>query len=380
MALPHTYTQTVNTVTTATLDALTTDLTQIVNDGDYTLLRKMASKGRIKRVKDCEKISHPLLYGNATSTLRYDPTTGANRLAGNSGTLSAAAVDVLDKALFSMQSATINVNFPQADPDGDVISTSMARVRSEVMKLLKEEERLFLRGVTSAPGVADSALHAPYTGDTDFVAGYSMSAPSLFQAYGTATADKWANIIIDNHAEWAPGLEDTASATGANLLTDFQSAWNNHNYGGMEVPDYLLTSQGVWEKFVDLLRAKSTINDKVVANMGVGEREVPYSGMTVSWSREISTLKSTDGIWDVAADTTKEAPILGFNLKSLRWNTVVGAGVSDPVGAGVFQFLNEAQLHPLLTNYFRRLATKACWSVENGRRSFFHIQGCSLVD
>ena len=67
-----------------------------------------------------------------------------------------------------------------------------------------------------------------------------------------------------------------------------------------------------------------------------------------------------------------EQPVLGVNWNSLRLNVVRAGGIeSDKVG--FIRQIGGLQPHPALTNLFKRLEWKRCWSLDNGRRSFFKI-------
>lgn len=377
MALPASYTQTINTVTTAALDAYTRNPANFVTTGSTVLLNEMAARGRIFPVNDCEKISHPLLYGTA-SVERYDPTIGSStyRLDGtpNGNSLSVAAQDVLDKALFKMQAVTGNINFPQNDPEGDVINSAVARVKSFVGDVLEQEENMFLRG--EATGTGTEALNTPWSADADYSEGTCMSMLGLLSTGIISSSDKFANVAVADQAQWKPTTQSATDVDGANLLTDLQKIMNAAGkYGGVERPTHVLTTQGAWEKFVDLHRAKSTINDQVIANMGVdGAVWVPYAGLRVGWSPFLSG----DALWDfvATAETTATAPFVGLNLNSLRLNYAKGGGVTSGLpgqSTSMFAFLNDMQLVSDKTNYFRRVNAKYCWSVDAGRRSFFHL-------
>ena len=362
----YTYTQTIDTLTTAAIDEATKDLANLVNEGGEKVLKKMQSKGRIFVVNDAEKVKHPVLYGSG-STLLFDPDTFAG--ASGTGISGHAAEEIMSFAQFHMSAGTRNINYPQAMPAGNHIPYISNAIKMHMMDILNLEEKQFL------VGNADGSTHAivgAFVGD----GGYDATLPTnLIGIVDTTASSRFAGIAWDDEATLAHWKAGTAVATADS--PDEMSEWGptldaailDCSYSETERPDWFLTTQAVYKNLLTALRAKSQINDAVLANLGT-TTEVPYAGVTVDWSRYLVK----DALWNVGAGTAAFNPLVGINTNSLRLNVVAGGGVSDGK-LGFVQKVGSTQTHAAATQLFDRGQYKRCWSLDGGRRSFVQVEG-----
>jgi hypothetical protein len=174
--------------------------------------------------------------------------------------------------------------------------------------------------------------------------------------------------ITKHTPHFASGTVGSGIAT--ELMSDLQIALLNSSYSDVERPTHCYMTLVMFEKFLKVLRADGALPDPVHANLGL-EGTATFAGMTIDWSRYLTL----DAIWDDGdASFTAEHPVIGVNWNSLRLNVVRAGGInSDSVG--FIRQIGSLQPHPQLTNLFKRLEWKRCWSLDNGRRSFFKISG-----
>jgi len=361
-----TYTQNINTLSTIAVDTMTKDLANLVNSSGEKLLKHISAKGRIFVVNDAEKLKHPVLYGAGEATTYYDGALmdPSASFGGDTNNLGSAAQEHMKYAQFMLHTATRNINFPQAMPSGDIIPYVSNVMKVNMMDILNREENLFVRGEDS--GTGDEAANGAITGD-DGAPSTSIPA-SLAGVIVDGSTSVFGGIDADTHTHWAPQrVESTGGGNCSKLLEDLQTAILQSGFSEVERPDLVLTTQGVYEAFIDLLRAKSQINDAVIANLGTTS-QLPFAGVMVDWSRYLAS----DVVWDNAGTPAAELPIIGINSNSLRLNVVAGGGVSEG-SLGFIQKVGETAKHPLLPQLFDRVQYKRCWSVDAGRRSFFQI-------
>jgi hypothetical protein len=366
-------TQLVDTFTSSAADTLTKNAANLVSDSDNKVLEACFRRGRVIPVDNSEKVSHFVLHGSNEATTRFNPNT----IAGTAGSLGTASFEALNKVHSTMLASTFNVNFPQADSGDDLISSVAARMDVAFSQILDEEENLFLRGEITASGT--EVTKDCYSADTHYANSLPMSVLGLLGTGVATTSEKFGNLTTAAFPQWTPRLTNSTSAAGADLLEDIDKAVSLASYNSMEKPDFGLTTFNVYNELKVLLRAKSTINDKILADLGTTDG-VPVAGMMFTWSRRLAK----DALWDITAETTPENPIFGLNLKSLRLNMSIGGGV---IGSGMAPGLRTAswlapvgqtQVHAQLTNLFRRFQYCRNWSVEHGRRSMFQIEGTTL--
>jgi len=120
----------VDTLATTSIDGVSRNLTQVINDGGEKLLQYLAERGRIFVVPDSDRYSHPLLHadgGSATVAYRRDNF-------GAGASLSAESAEILTQAKFDVVFRSRNLNFPQDMPlQGNPVSYMDALVMSNAI-------------------------------------------------------------------------------------------------------------------------------------------------------------------------------------------------------------------------------------------------------
>jgi hypothetical protein len=376
MAIP-TYNQELDTLVSTAIDTYTKDPINALTDSGEKFLKGAASMGRLFVVNDAESVRHPIMYGHGENSSLYlgddiDGTPAVNNL-------SATAKEILTHSIFHLQAGTRNINFPQSQPPGNLIDYVSSVVRANMMHILNEEEILFVQG---RPGgsTGNQTARDPFTTDTNYSAGFPMSLLALmtssttphWSADGDATNESFAAIKTDDVPKWTPDFFRATTGTAyATIIGDLQKAVLETSYSEVERPTHVYMTLKGFEAFLAAHRALGALPDPVNANLGK-EGAVTFAGITVDWSRYLIN----DVKWDLieAEGGTASAPVLGINWNSLRLNTVRAGGVgSDSIG--FIRQVGDMQVHPLLTNVFKRIEWKRQWSVDNGRRSFFTIYG-----
>jgi hypothetical protein len=380
MAIP-TYNQTLDTMVSTALETYSRDPINALTDSGEKFLKAAASQGRVFVVNDAETVRHPILYGHGENSSLYTPDTLSGTPDVNN--LSATAKEILTQSMFFMQAATRNINFPQSQPPGNLIDYVSSVVKANMMKIFNEEEVLFVVG--AAASGSTFAANAPMSTDADYSAGYPMSLASLFMSSsspssldatdGDTTDESFANVKVDDVAKWQPTHITGAATNHSTMFADLQKAIFTASYSEVERPTHVYMALGSYEKFLALLRAFAALPDPVSTNLGK-EGTMEFGGVTVDWSRYLAA----DAIFDVADPEAATAtyPILGINWNSLRLNTV-RAGSPGSDNLGFIRQLGDMQPHPTLTNLFKRIEWKRQWSVDNGRRSFFSINGYTTI-
>jgi len=403
MAIP-TYTQTLDNMVSTALDTYSTDPVNCLTDSGEKFLTAAAQMGRLFIVNDAEAVRHPILYEDAGNPMgdnalyKPDITSGTPSV----NALTDTAAEILTLSRFHLQAATRNINFPQSQPPGNLIDYVSSVVRANMMTVMNQEEYLFLLG--KQPGTVNSApeLRAAAFGDSDpaIADGYPASLPAImsmgtanlgFGVNNTTTAKSFAGIKVSDIPNWAPKFfsiktrgevtsgpsvpathEVALSAvTGDDMFGTIQNAILVSTYSETERPTHLYTSIQVFERFLQLLRAEAALPDPVMANMGK-TGTIPFAGITIDWSRYLNA--SVDWVPGVVTTGYEHHPLLGINWNSLRLNTVRAGGIGNE-SIGFIQQIGGLQPHPMKTNLFKRIEWKRCWSVDNGRRSFFSIFG-----
>jgi len=395
MAFPVSDTRELDTLVTSAIDTISGNPANLVNEGGEKLLGKLAKRGRIFRVNDAERVEHPVMYSTDASAWEANlgdqysgtPTSGT--------TLTATQNEVLTKALFDIVTKTKNFNVPQSiiGRDSQLAMSDIAYLAQRMaMETYAEEEALLLLGQTDLTAGGDLNPLAPYRGDNDFfnrggTSTYadfgSMSMLGLFDS-GRDTGSRgqtFAGIAPNDDTDWEAQLftaSNAAPSTSAELdqfLADVQEAIIRTDFGGMERPTDILSTIDWYSKFLEALRSKGTINDTLIRDMGVGPNtEIPFGSVLVDYSRHLDA----DNQWDLTVGSPAAVhPVMGLNLNSLRWN-LVGQTTGVGADAGWIQQKSEMAPHPTLTNFFKRLEYRSCFSLDNGRRSNFLIKGWTL--
>ncbi|MGA0133971.1 MAG: hypothetical protein ACO3ND_06415 [Opitutales bacterium] len=415
MAIPQ-YTQTLDNMVSTALDTYSTDPVNCLTDSGEKFLTAAAQQGRLFIVNDAEAVRHPILYEEASSPMGKSVLYGADLLsgvpqtsapfeysAGNSyNVLTDTAAEILTLSRFNLHAATRNINFPQSQPPGNLIDYVSSVVRANMMTVMNQEEYLFLLG--NLPGVTNAfpTLRGAATGDAapGYTDGLPASLPAIMSAGtndmefgvdGDKTASAFAGIKVDDIPNWAPKFfsvktrgevvsggnvpathEVLLSALSADdMFGTIQNAVLLSTYSEAERPTHLYTSIGVFDRFLQLLRASAALPDPVMANMGK-QGTISFAGLTIDWSRYLQA--SPGWVPGIAGAAYSHHPFLGVNWNSLRLNTVRAGGLSSE-NIGFIQQIGGLQPHPMKTNLFKRIEWKRCWSVDNGRRSFFSIFG-----
>lgn len=360
---------------TATIDTISGNPANFVNEGNEKLLGKLAKRGRIFRVNDAERVEHPVMYGSdgeSWTTYAADEYDGAP----STNNLGVAQNEVLTKARFTLLDRTKNFNVPQ-----ELIGRPTALAKSEIgylgqrlaMETYQLEEAYLLRGASTVGGAYDEL--APFSGDTDWQA--TKGTMSLLGLYGIGkdtNTDTFAGIAVNDDAEWDAKLYTASTAAATDLeefLMDVQEALIRTSFGGNENVTDVLSTIDWYMKFLEALSAKGRIQNTLIKDMGAApDTEVPFGSVMVDYSRHLSK----DALWDLGAGTTSCHPVLGLNLNSLRWN-LTGQPSSVGPDAGWIQQISDMQPHPVNTTFFKRLKYRNCFSLDAGRRSFFQIEG-----
>jgi len=377
------YNQTLDTMVSTALDTYSRDPINALTDSGEKFLKTAAQMGRVFLVNDAENVRHPVMYDHGTNSALYVP----DKLDGSEdgGTaLSSAAKEILTHARFSLQAGTRNINMPQSQPPGNLIDYVGSVVKANMMHILNEEEQLFVRGNAGAVGTGTvSAKRGAAYDDDDYAAGFPASLPgvllgsSVGSDEGDTTDEKFGGLATDDIPKWAPRQVGTESASGKHdtIFGDLQKAILFSSYSEVERPTHCYMTLDSFQSVLEKLRADAALPDPVRADMGK-EGTIPFGGITLDWSRYLSK----EGMWDAsAAGPTATYPILGINWNSLRLNTVRSGGIGDE-SIGFIRQIGGMQPHPTLSNVFKRIEWKRCWSVDNGRRSFFAVANIVSAD
>lgn len=385
MAAPS-YTRTLDTLAMIALDERTRDIHSTLTQLGEKFTRMLVDNGRVFVVNDAEGIRHPLSYVGAEDPTYYlSDDTG-----GGSYNFETTAKDPLTQAQFTLVNGSVNINFPQSHPSGDLVNYVDARVGAVLEDIFNLEEQLMLDGDYRSSGAMQGETHvSPFYGDTTAaLAGNRPTSVLSFMHLGTtqsgvaADLDKsnemFAGVKVDDvGTEYQPKKAEVTSADmSTGFFDDVQQIYMDAYYGVNEKPTHMLTTKAVFAKTVDLMRADGALPDPVRANLGL-DGTVPFASMQMDWSRYLDR----DILWDSAAGAQSggDAPILGLNINSLRLNVVKrgGAGPMDPVG--IFDYVGDGMtLSHTLPILYRRLAWKRQLSWDKGRRSSFQLYGCTV--
>ena len=395
MALPVSDSRELNTLVTSAIDTISGNPANLVTEGGEKLLGKLAKRGRIFRVNDAERVEHPVMYGDDGDGV-WATLVGDNYGNGapDAGTLGETQNEVLTKALSTIVTKTKNFNVPQSiiGRDSQLAMSDIAYLAQRMaMQTYAEEEALLTIGNVDIADGADHRKLAPWSGDHDFMnrggtgtyaadATGSMSLLGIVDTGRDTNTHSFAGIAPADDAQWAAQLFNATNATPATdaqydaFLNDVQKCLIQSDFGGMERPTDILTTMDAYMLFLKALRSKGAINDTLIRDMGASPNtEIPFGSVLVDYTRHMDE----GDVWDLTAASGVEAPFIGVNLNSLRWNLV---GQTTGVGedAGWINQKSEMMPHPTKSNFFKRLEYRNCFSLDNGRRSFFHMEGLQL--
>ena len=198
--------------------------------------------------------------------------------------------------------------------------------------------------------------------------------------FGTATSTTFAGIAVDDVAEFTPHLPTTTSPTGADLFKDLDKALDNTHYSESERVDYILTENNVFGKIKQLYRDEAALPDPMAANLG-SDRRIPFGGAIIDWTR----YWDLDDVWDTSNTTAAAClPHRGHQpeLPAPEHHHAPGPRCGPPTNEAGFSFIRQIggeQVHAALTNLYKRVEFKRQFCLDNGRRSFFHIDGVTTL-
>jgi hypothetical protein len=391
----------------STSNTLTTDPAWLINDGGQKTLRKAAERGRVfKEINDADAVEHLLITGT-TPDDAWKHYKGSREAAGNQAMGSATALAVSQNGLWQTARSTIldtasNFVIPEdlvKRPVQNQIDTMAGLLKRHMNEFYREQEAYFMLGAAAVG--ADPVATAPHSTDTDFGAGTDYSIPSfsllgLFTSglnnnrdgvttsqYGDLSGEKYMGIQTDgdDDSEWAPyidavdnddtdsaGTVKTAIAAGGQTIYEYLQKYiiRQSRYGPGEMVTDWMVSPEMYEELLKYLRGKTNLNDSILANLAT-TTELPISGTMLDFHHWID---GTDEEWDITSETTPVAthPIIGINWNSLRFNMVYGEASEGSWLTPISDF----QVAETSTWMYKRLHSRSCWSLDNGRRSFVY--------
>ena len=417
MAFPRssTYTRTLDTLASMSLDTRTSDVHSTVSDFGEKFIKTLNNKGRVFVVNDAEGLRHPVASTGSEDITYFTPDnmgvgTTAQGGAFNFGT---TAKDPLTQIQFTMPVAAININFPQAMPAGDLVSYVDTRIDMTMRDLFNREENLLLTGQVNNDGV--SRYVSPFYGDETYgidggdtgaivdrdeqckyEAGLPSNLPSFFMGGTTQSGIEVSTGVFDASAQMFAGIKLTdfpvaeydqplktaltttatlnAATDGRKLADDLQTAILTSTYSETERPTDIWTSLEVFTRIVHYLREDGALPDPVRANMGK-EGTIPFGGLNIDWHRYLAA----DKIWNPDDEITAQVPILGINFNSLRMNLVKRGGGMPHDEVGMFESIGDMELAHQLPILYKRVQWKRMLSWDKGRRSSFMLTGCTSV-
>lgn len=411
-----TYTRTLDTLASMSLDTRTSDVHSTVSDFGEKFIKTLNNKGRVFVVNDAEGLRHPVASTGAEPITYFTPDNMGGTADYNFET---TAKDPLSQIQFTMPVASININFPQAMPAGDLVSYVDTRIKMTMIDLFNSEERLLLTGEQNADGTP--RYRSPFYGDGEtgillasgnqtglnacrYEAGIPTNLPSYLMggtqncgfditdgAGGSASSVDASAVMFGGikmsdfpAAEYdqphlrAAGthaaLGTTTATDGKNLMNSLQTAILTSTYSEVERPTDIWTSLEAFTKFIHFLREDGALPDPVRANMGK-EGSIPFGGLNLDWHRYLAT----SAIWNPAAAATAAVPLLGINFNSLRLNLVKRGGGMPHDEVGMFESVGDMELAHVLPILYKRVQWKRQLSWDHGRRSNFIITGITSV-
>ena len=400
MALPITNTdQVLDTLFLSTANTLTTDPAWLVHDKGDKFLRTAAERGRVfKEISDADDVEHLLTTGN-TQANQWKYYKGSREASGNAAMTSPTLGALGQDGIWAMARSTIldtasNFVIPEdlhLRPIQKQIDTMSALLERHMSEFYREQEAYAVLGDSAA---TDTPVPlAPYKGDTDFPASYGTPAFSLLGLFAsgsemaetsqyTDTSDEaYMSVKVNDAAEWNPYLDAVDNDLGSGktaLATNGQTVYEYiqkyiieiSRYGpGEMVTDWMVT-KAMYEELLKYLRGKTNLNDSILANLAT-TTQLPIGGTMLDFHH---WLDGTQTQWDIgsldlgAGTAVATHPIIGINWNSLRFNMVYGEANQDSWLTPISDF----QVGETTTWMYKRLHSRSCWSLDNGRRSFVY--------
>lgn len=390
MAAPS-YSRELDTLAMIALDERTRDIHSTITSLGEKFIKLLNANGRVFVVNDAESVRHPVTYVGGEDPTYYLP----DNLGGDSYNFETTAKDPLTQCQFGMSAGSMNINFPQSHPSGDLTSYVDARVGAVLEDVFNLEERLALTGDYRDSTMQGEQFQMAYQADTAGAAAtsaisYNSRPTNLLSMLTLGTEESGMPGEIDQKAKyyagvkasdlttdnWQPYKADvTTASTLVGFFDDVQQAIMETTYTEREKPTHMLTTKTVFAKVLDLLRTEAALPDPVHSNLVREDGMVPIGGLQMLWSRYIE--KAVE--WDYAAGTTAHQPILGININSLRMNVTKRGGGVPGDAVGIFDYVGDGStLAHTLPILYRRLAWKRNYSFDKGRRSMFCLAGATI--
>ena len=426
MAFPRasTYTRTLDTLASMSLDTRTSDVHSTVTDFGEKFIKTLNTKGRVFVVNDAEGLRHPVASTGSEDITYFTPDNmGAGSAAhGGAFNFGTQAKDPLTQIQFTMPVAAININFPQAMPAGDLVSYVDTRIKMTMIDLFNREENLLLTGQVNNDGV--SRYISPFYGDSIYgidggdsgttidraektmpEAGLCSNLPSFFMGGTTQSGTEVSAGVFDASAQMFSGIKLTDFKGASGAADEFaeydqplKTRWDNDSgtvdaeygaiadskkffnqlqkailtatYSETERPTDIWTSLGVFTNIIAGLRSDGALPDPVRANMGK-EGTIPFGGLNIDWHRYLAV----DKIWNPDDEAIAQIPVLGINFNSLRLNLVKRGGGMPHDEVGMFESVGDMELAHQLPILYKRVQWKRMLSWDRGRRSSFMLTG-----
>lgn len=397
--LTHTTAELLDSLVLSTINTMTADTAWCVDDNGEKLIKKLANRGRVfNEVNDANEIEHALAVGavpaNSWKYYRGSREASGDQTMGSASSLALSQEGVFAPARSTIQDVASNFSIPQdllKRPVQNALNVVEAAVKRHMKSFFREQEAYLTLGISTdgttlgslAPHLTDDAFNG-YTNGPSFsllglmLEGAGGTAAGAGAQYATeaATTRKFMGVDVATEAEWAPyhdvvdndaGSGKTALATNGQTVYEYIQKYiiAVSRYGtGEMVTDWLVTTD-MYEEVLKYMRSLSRNNDVLLNNLATTS-EIPISGTMMDFHH---FLKS-DTEWDLGSVTTEVGvhPILGLNLDSLRMNLVYGSANES----SWLSPLSDFQPAEDSTWFFKRLHSRSCFSLDNGRRSFVY--------
>lgn len=399
MALPltHTTAELLDSLVLSTINTMTADTAWCVDDNGEKLVKKLANRGRVfNEVNDADQIEHALAVGavpaNSWKYYRGSREASGDQTMGSASSLALSQEGVFAPARSTIQDVASNFSIPQdllKRPVQNALNVVEAAVKRHMKTFFREQEAYLTLGTSTAgsslaslaPHLTDDAFNGYTNGPSFSLLGLMLEgaggATASGQQYATEADDtrKFMGIATASGdvPEWAPYHDVTATktsiASGGQTIYEYIQKYiiAVSRYGtGEMVTDWLVTPD-MYEEVLKYMRSLSRNNDVLLNNLATTS-EIPISGTMMDFHHFLAG----DTEWDFGrtADTSYDTihPILGLNLDSLRMNLVYGSANED----SWLTPLSDFQPAEDSTWFFKRLHSRFCFSLDNGRRSFVY--------
>lgn len=172
----------------------------------------------------------------------------------------------------------------------------------------------------------------------------------LTNVIGTAT---FGGLDTAIHTTWKSFVDDNSTTDTPLTIAAMSAAWNGTAQGGTDTPDFILTSQTLWEKYESLLQPQLRYSDPATADAGFVN--LLYRGAPVTW--DIAVGDTTN--YQISGNTNDAKVMYFLNSKHLwiarhsqKWFTNTSFQRPTNQDARYAQILCYGQL---VTNCRRRL-------------------------